>query len=278
MISSWSVVDNLCMCVCVCVCVCVTVVPTVLNAVLTLPCAGPSDLATLSWTSDRHEQGPLPQHLFMQQLDGNLTFVATADTLGSYTCTSQEAGYREVQANFNVVDGALKAHRPSVYTVHLGTGLDPLATGVGPRAHDTSAESTPSVEPAEASAGGTADVTLDDGDEELPSAPCPLEDFSSREEKQKASELGSHDDDDDVMVVRSGVKSYHAELLVVSLLLALCAGVLLLSLLYIFHQRRSVDSLKPLMSPGEAAENQGALENDPVLKQECLVSEVEVMA
>lgn len=261
-----------------CVCVCVTVVQTVLNAVLTLPCAGPSNLATLSWTSDRHGQGPLPQHLFMQQLDGGLTFVATDDTLGGYTCTSQEAGYREVQANISVVDATLKAHRPSMYTVHMGTGLDPLATGAWPRAHDTSAKSTPSVEPTEASAGGTADVTVDDSDDELPSAPCPLEDCSSREEKQKRSELGSRDDDNDVMVVRSEVKSYHAEMLVVSLLLVLCAGMLLLSLLYIFHQRRSADSLKPLMSPWEATENQGALENDPVLKQECLVSEVEVVA
>ncbi|KAG7264244.1 hypothetical protein CRUP_016247, partial [Coryphaenoides rupestris] len=78
---------------------------------------------------DRHGQGPLPQHLFMQQLNGGLTFVVTADTLGDYTCTSQEAGYREVQANFSVIVAALEAHTRSIYTVHLDTSLDPLATG-----------------------------------------------------------------------------------------------------------------------------------------------------
>lgn len=240
MMFSRSVVDSLC--VCVCLTVRIITVQTVLN-VVTLPCDRPSNLATLNWTTPSQ-----PQQLYLQWPDGSLTFVATTNTLGKYTCTSQEAGHSEVRAVYTVVTTPLEASSPS-HTRSIHT-VDMDATS---RAADTSAESTTlPIDPATRH----SDVELQ----------CPL------------CRLMNDDNKDERMVAMSGVKCYHTELVAVCVLLVLCACMLLLSLLYIVHQRRSADPLKTLMVPGERTQKQGALETDPVLIEDGLVSEVNVTA
>ncbi|CAL8248976.1 unnamed protein product [Lota lota] len=241
---------------------------TALNEVLILPCARPSDLATLSWTLAGL---PLDQKHFLQRPDGGLSFVVVADTLGNYTCTSQEAGYHEVQAVF-----AVTPHSSSTVRARTSLGWTRLRA-FGPATDPPPVEGDPAQDPTEAPTEDPAqepaqDPAQDNHDEVQPSqeggaarptANCRIQDRSGED-------------------VRGGhwQKSYHTELVVVSLLLALCASVVLLGLVHRWSQRVLPVSPKVLARPGDGTESQGSQgnpENDCILKQEHLAPEVKVM-
>lgn len=65
-----------------------------------LQCRRPSSVATLTWTSPRFAH--LPEELFIQSADGNLSFFATDATFGTYRCEAEEDGYREGVASYSV--------------------------------------------------------------------------------------------------------------------------------------------------------------------------------
>lgn len=68
--------------------------------VVRLECLKPSNLATLSWSSSRYER--LPEKLFIHSSDGSLIFHASSDTNGKYVCTAEEGGYEEAVVSYNV--------------------------------------------------------------------------------------------------------------------------------------------------------------------------------
>ncbi|CAL8288318.1 unnamed protein product [Merluccius merluccius] len=210
-----------------------TEVQTDLNEVVTLPCARPSDLATLHWTSG-HDRRPLPQKYFLQRPDGSLSFLASAVTLDVYICTSQEARYQEDQVVFNVT-----LRVPKVFAE---------GRAAGPQAPDTSAESLP------------------ENDNEITSAPYDPNENWSQESMPPRPTADSGTQKNAGEKVLELVRSYQTELVVVSLLLALllCANVLVG---LVWNQRRCAAPSKP----------QESLKNDPMLKQEPLVTDVKDM-
>ncbi|KAM8870285.1 semaphorin-4A-like isoform 2-T2 [Spinachia spinachia] len=70
------------------------------NEAVRLRCVKPSNLATLTWTSSRFRV--LPENLYITSADGALSFLASADTFGSYYCAAQEAGHKEVVVRYEV--------------------------------------------------------------------------------------------------------------------------------------------------------------------------------
>ncbi|XP_023820257.1 semaphorin-4B-like isoform X1 [Oryzias latipes] len=72
-----------------------------LNQAVRLECERPSNLAVLSWTHSQMES--LPQTLFIRSPDGSLSFLASAQTLGSYSCEAEEAGLKEVVVSYTVL-------------------------------------------------------------------------------------------------------------------------------------------------------------------------------
>uniref|UniRef100_A0A671TTG0 Sema domain-containing protein n=1 Tax=Sparus aurata TaxID=8175 RepID=A0A671TTG0_SPAAU len=71
-----------------------------LNEVVALRCVKPSNLAALTWTSP--QLNARTKNLFIQSADGTLSFIATADTFGSYRCEAEEGRYKEVVMSYNV--------------------------------------------------------------------------------------------------------------------------------------------------------------------------------
>ncbi|KAM6910503.1 semaphorin-4B-like [Xenentodon cancila] len=71
-----------------------------LGEAVKLQCLKPSNLATLSWTSSQHQR--LPRQLFLQSADGTLSFLASSDTVGSYSCEAEEDGFKEVVVSYSV--------------------------------------------------------------------------------------------------------------------------------------------------------------------------------
>lgn len=65
-----------------------------------LQCRRPSSVAALTWTSPRFAR--LPEELFIQSADGNLSFFATDATFGTYRCEAEEDGYTEGVASYSV--------------------------------------------------------------------------------------------------------------------------------------------------------------------------------
>ncbi|CAN9514459.1 unnamed protein product [Ophioblennius macclurei] len=77
------------------------VVPVTLGEVVNLRCRKPSNRASVSWTS--HRSKVLSKKVFIQSADGSLSFLAAADTVATtYRCEAEEGGLREVVAAYEL--------------------------------------------------------------------------------------------------------------------------------------------------------------------------------
>ncbi|XP_066531311.1 semaphorin-4A-like isoform X2 [Hoplias malabaricus] len=70
-----------------------------LNDVVRLPCSSTSRLARVHWEGPN---GHISSNLSLQKEDGSISFLATASTLGCYKCLSVENGFSRVLAMYNV--------------------------------------------------------------------------------------------------------------------------------------------------------------------------------
>ncbi|XP_059909342.1 semaphorin-4A-like [Gadus macrocephalus] len=219
-------------------------VPATLNEVLTLPCSQPSALASLNWAGDGLTLAP---KLFLHRPDGSLSFVVRADTLGVYTCTSHEAGYHEVQVVYTVSEKTPPAasvpphappHAPTSSTFREGSRIDnDLILQDYIRENNENEKSLP--------------------EERLPAEPTAV--FSTQEDWPTGPTTGySHPKGSDGRVKEPG-RSYYTELVVVSLLMALCASVVLLGLAHCWRQNHPGVIPKPQAGPG--AETPGNCED-----------------
>lgn len=71
-----------------------------LKEVVRLPCLLSSKLAKLRWKGPKDELSP---HIYIQEVGGNLSFLATPTTLGTYVCLATENGFTQRLAVYNVI-------------------------------------------------------------------------------------------------------------------------------------------------------------------------------
>ncbi|XP_037308933.2 semaphorin-4B-like isoform X1 [Pungitius pungitius] len=210
------------------------------NEAVRLRCVKPSNLATLTWTSSRFKV--LPRNLFITSADGGLSFLASAETVGSYGCVAQEAGHQEVVASYEV--RRLEDHLTTVGQVVLPTdrGQVVLATK---EPKTTYLEVDPTEE------AGLLFTT--DSSRLTPSGPTDNSLILAVTEARTA-QLGEQAPKKSLV----GGRSYHGELVVVSVLLASCVLVLALASLWEWRRRRAGP-------PGEGGETRGWMETVPSL-------------
>uniref|UniRef100_UPI0037E9A351 semaphorin-4A-like n=1 Tax=Semicossyphus pulcher TaxID=241346 RepID=UPI0037E9A351 len=233
-----------------------------LNEAVRLPCQKPSNPSTLTWTSHRFTH--LPEELFIQSADGSLTFIATADTFGTYRCEAEEGGYKEVIASFDI--------RPIA---------SPRSTGPLPKdepeqmPEDEDDEGIVSEEP-------KAATTQPSGDPEDPTSQG--DDFTINQTEQNdhnkdKTTLNSFQDSafglDSTSRKDSHIgkepldgspeeKSYYTELVVVSLLLVACICLLILGGLHMWRQS-TAGKMNPLVSPEDGSQTNQYMESVPSL-------------
>lgn len=217
---------------------CPTAVHVYLNQAVRLQCLKPSNLAALTWTSPRREH--LPETLFIQAADGSLSFVATAETFGTYRCEAEEGGYKEAVKSYNVREMAPPSPLNPVpednqYNVPNTTEsyedlLTPVLSLMPPAGEpeDVGDQFTPETK---SSKEGPGAIVSSEG--------CTLApEFRKEEEMAK--------------------RSYYSELVVVSVLLAVSICLLALTALHtVLHRRTgsktspSMESVPSLSSPEE---------------------------
>ncbi|KAM4601466.1 semaphorin-4A [Polymixia lowei] len=237
-----------------------------LNNVVKLPCQKPSNLAIVNWTSAG--VGALPQNLFLQSADGSLAFFSSPDTLGAYSCVSEEGGYQEDVAAYTVIQKAPPRTKGPIQThTHRNT-----ATSIQEETDDNTPENT-----------GLQDHTISprepsrNTEEDLPTDPSSMSgDYTTDDEEVMGTETTTEEEEFTVKSPNTQTRkqqtqerSYHSELVVVSLLLAACVCLLLLGGLYRWHQRRMTFKLSPLVTPEGGA--QGPQESVPSLSPELKV-------
>ncbi|XP_032413717.1 semaphorin-4B-like [Xiphophorus hellerii] len=197
-----------------------------LNEVVTLQCVKPSNLATLRWSfADAAVQS---DRLFIQAANGSLRFLASAGTFGIYRCQAEEDGLMEVVASYNVRQASSPRHLSKV-------NRDPVTPGPEKRSVETE---DPAVIPVSDAPEDETFITNDsDAEERVTQAKgdafsvqeiVPTSRKDSRSMKNPAEEAPTQ-------------RSYHSELVVVSLLLAACVLILALGAVRIWR-RRSVGS------------------------------------
>ncbi|RVE63309.1 hypothetical protein OJAV_G00164410 [Oryzias javanicus] len=183
-----------------------------LNQAVRLQCEKPSNLAVLSWTS--HERKPLPETLFIRSPDGSLSFLASARTLGAYSCEAEEAGLREVVVSYRVLD----TFSPRSIVPQPGDDFEDISTETTVSQDAVSAQDPPSA----GDPRRPADTTQADPD--VPSKPGPS---TSRTENRISMDAPRRE------------KSFHGELVVVSLLLAVCVCVMAAGALALWRQKKA---------------------------------------
>ncbi|XP_073342175.1 semaphorin-4A-like [Pagrus major] len=242
-----------------------------LNEVVKLPCVKPSNLAALTWTSPRLKAQT--NNLFIQSADGTLSFIATADTFGSYRCEAEEGRYKEVVMSYNVWLIAPPRSMSPVTKVNNddppGTkdeSFEDISTDKPPTFMSPTSEhpeddrrtdagdkfTTNLKEEAESNAEDSGSKN-DLEDDDLDFTP------TSRNNAQVMEELP----DDTQKVLKE--KSYYSELVVVSLLLAACVCVLILGGLHMWNRRRTGLKPKPLVSPEGSSKTDQSMESVPSL-------------
>lgn len=233
-----------------------------MNKVVKLPCLKPSNLATLTWTSSRFKD--LPDSVFIQSADGSLSFLATADTLGIYRCEAEEGSYKEVVTSYDVRQIAPPRSMrpiPKGDDHHVLTNKDKINEDI---VTPVPSETPPSGEPEDDTRMAKGDrftTETDSNKDDLESINFQNLDFTVtlRQDPQFRKE---EFDDDVKMTVE---KTYYSELVVVSLLLASCICVLVLTGLHAWYQRRTGLKVNPLVSPEDGTKTNQSLENVPSL-------------
>ncbi|XP_070768446.1 semaphorin-4A-like [Enoplosus armatus] len=246
-----------------------------LNEAVRLQCQKPSNLATLTWTSPRFKN--LPEKLFIQSADGGLSFFATADTFGSYRCESEEGGYKEVVESYDVRQ----------ITPH---SMSPILNV--PSNKDESYEDIATEEPVthRVPPSDPEDNDMKDESEEFTTNLKNEADYKNKEDSGLKNNLQDNDVDftptsrkdaqsrkeplDDTQMTKE--KSYHRELVVVSLLLATCVCVLILGGLHMWRQRKT--GLRGnLVSPEDGSKTNQCMESVPSLNSPPEDPEVKVL-
>lgn len=205
---------------------CPTEINVYLNEVVRLQCLKCSNLATLTWTSPRFKH--LPEKLFIQSADGSLSFLATADTFGIYRCEAEEGSYKEVVVSYDVRQIASPRSMSSV-----PKGDEHHAPNNKDEFYEDIVTAVASVTP--------------------PSGETPRKDAEFKKELL----------DEDLKMTAG--KSYHSELVVVSLLLVACICVLVLAGLHMWRQRRTGLRINPLVSPEDGSKRHQSMERVPSL-------------
>ncbi|XP_059195927.1 semaphorin-4B-like [Centropristis striata] len=228
-----------------------------LNKVVKLPCVKPSNLAAVSWSSPRF--GRLPDDVFLQAADGSLSFLAAADTFGSFACEAREAGVTEVVASYDVRpsrDAAPRAISPAHDHDHDHTdeSFEDIATDAP----------TPSGDYEDNEDDKTTTVLEDETTEGRPG----LEEAEGRG-FTPTPRIGARSGEEPGGA-RVQPKSYHSELVVVSLLLAFCVCFLMLGAVHVWRQRRTGLKTKtsPLVSPEDGCPRIPSLESVPSLSED----------
>ncbi|KAM4736454.1 semaphorin-4A-like [Anableps anableps] len=196
-----------------------------LNESVKLQCLKPSNMATLSWSSSH--AAVLPEKLFIQAADGSLSFLASTGTFGSYRCEAEEGGVREVVVSYSVRQASGPRHlttdneesvSESPENIYEDNGTEESA--VIPVLHApknktliTSEEGSQpgknlAADPKEHVTAAKGDGKTDSVQEVVP---------TSRKDSWSMRKPGEE---------AQNQRSYHSELVVVSLLLAACVLIL----------------------------------------------------
>ncbi|XP_030644317.1 semaphorin-4A [Chanos chanos] len=194
-----------------------------LNEVVRLKCPEASRLATRHWQRPNSRLSP---DLYLKQQDGSLQFLATPITLGHYMCQAEENGFQQTLAIYQVKQKSSTTLHPPTTTRHQGKAtvevgkLAPTPRSVPPKQPDIRAkEPELAVTKKDANAGSTRrtgrNFTLW---------------FDSSQAKQPRDSVGEEP-------LHGTQPSYLQELVVVSVLLALCISILLTIALYGLRQR-----------------------------------------
>ncbi|XP_034721137.1 semaphorin-4G-like, partial [Etheostoma cragini] len=221
-----------------------------LNEAVRLQCSKPSNMASLSWSSSRSEV--LPDHLFLRSADGSLSFLAAADTFGTYRCEAEEAGYREAVASYHVRQIAPPQRPPP-------RSFSPFPNAEKHHEKDSKDESYEDIFTAEPETSKTGYRDT----ETLPG----VQETTDRSDASPTEGLVLNPRTD----ARSGgaaavpEKSFYSELVVVSLLLAACVCALVLGGVHVWRQRKTGLKKTPLVGPGDGGNTNQSLESVPSL-------------
>uniref|UniRef100_A0A096M1J0 Semaphorin-4B-like n=1 Tax=Poecilia formosa TaxID=48698 RepID=A0A096M1J0_POEFO len=195
-----------------------------LGEVVTLQCMKPSNLAALNWTST--DAPYLSNRTFIQAADGSLRFLASARTFGSYQCQAVEGGVREVVASYAVRSAFGPRHLSKV-------NQDPATPG--PEERSVGTEEPTVIPTSDATQNETFITTGSDPEERVTQAKgdafsvqeiVPTSRKDSRSMTNPAEEVPTQ-------------RSYHSELVVVSLLLAACVLILVLGAVRVWRWQRA---------------------------------------
>ncbi|XP_029359206.1 semaphorin-4A-like [Echeneis naucrates] len=202
-------------------------VVVVLNQVVTLPCLKPSNLASLSWMSPQFTE--LPENLFFQLADGSLRFLATAATLGTYRCQAEEGGFKDIVVGYIVKQAASpRAISPD----HINA---PDKSGIPEKLPVTELLGEPEDE----------EDTLTDSYEK---------ETKDSEDGRSNLTLGRDNQSSEKDNVSGKGKSFHRELVVVSVLLVLCICILVLGGILMSRQQKTKPKPNCLVSPDPGPE------------------------
>lgn len=236
---------------------CPTEINVYLNEVVRLQCLKPSNLATLTWTSPRFKH--LPEKLFIQSADGSLSFLATADTFGIYRCEAEEGSYKEVVVSYDVRHIASPRSMSSV-----PKGDEHHAPNNKDEFYEDIVTAVASVTPPSGDPEGY--TSKDEGDQFNKDDSGSTNNFQGLDftpTPRKDAEFRKELPDEDLKMTAG--KSYHSELVVVSLLLVACICVLVLAGLHMWRQRRTGLRINPLVSPEDGSKTNQSMERVPSL-------------
>lgn len=204
-----------------------------LNEVVRLRCPAASHLAQLHWERLNSQISP---KIYMQHEDGSLSFLATPTTLGQYLCQAVENGFTQTLYVYQVRQKSSPTVQPSTSsrpqiarTSESGQGSTGATTkGVTtPQTKDETMEPKPTTKelvptmPARKTPAATTSKTTRNY-------------VTIREEKLEREEVNSLEGKPELLAKNP---SYLQELVVVSVLLALCISALLTIALFSFRQR-----------------------------------------
>lgn len=207
-----------------------------------LKCVKPSNLAALVWTSPQFEI--LRKDVFIQSAEGSLIFHASTATFGTYRCEAQEGGQQEVVISYDVRQiGSAQPRSPPLEVDHIPDASEEPDESIL-TTQPTTSVTTPVGDPTESRGAGSI-VTK--------------QNTNANDEEPKfkntspSDGLNSTDDPSWNERLNAPKRSYHSELVVVSLLLATCVLLLLLAGLHIRRQRQ----INPKLDGRSSAEGEG---------------------
>ncbi|XP_026227332.1 semaphorin-4B-like isoform X2 [Anabas testudineus] len=238
-----------------------------LNEAVNLQCVKPSNLATLTWTSPQFSRNQ--DKLFIQSADGNLSFFATNATFGTYHCEAEEAGYTEVVASYDVQQ--ISPMRPRTNINERGvSGNDE------PYEEITTKEPEIPVKPSDTDDFMTEPESDDNNETAIPTQDSGLSSVQFTDLARIPSAGKSPESRNEPLGEIRKEKSYHSELVVVSLLLVFCICILILCGLHMWRQSKTANKVDSQVSPGTGKKSK-SMESVPSLSPEDADPEVKVV-